>query len=449
MCLEIKKNTLNETLSKTFEQLDIIEGIMKILKKLFFIATAIFSVSAMAQDKIITKDGNVFHGWNVEISERYIFYNTDKNDDATIKRIEKDNVLIVKRQDGSTVNLYEEESPTPVQDQDTPESATSEQVILKASDLTGSAKNENEALINNINCQPSFVPENESDLKKEAKEVWCAMGVKKNSVLTDGNVRIGVVVGFFDKENKKAPAIFSEGIPFYGFNTALSVFLENLSDKTVYIDLGKSFFVRMGRSYCYYTPSSTTTSSSSSSGAGINLGSVAGALGVGGVVGTLANGVNVGGGSNSGISNTTYSQRVISVPPKAIINLDAQYLFGNEAYDICQGLRYGFTFTNYTYYFSPYFKFPKKSAEGPLMNGTHYKYSEENSPFNVSTIIAYSFSEDCNNEIVLTADLYLKDIFGRYTSWTGDYKGNLNSTNNAIIFKGKLDDSKGLGFPRK
>ena len=54
------------------------------------------------------------------------------------------------------------------------------------------------------------------------------------------------------------------------------------------------------------------------------MGSVAGALGIGGVLGTLANGVNVGGASSTGTSTTTYSQRVISIPPMASVSLEPQ-----------------------------------------------------------------------------------------------------------------------------
>ena len=72
--------------------------------------------------------------------------------------------------------------------------------------------------------------------------------------------------------------------------------VQNKTNKPIYIDLGNSFYISLGQSTCYYVPSSTTTSSSSGGGAGVNLGSVAGALGVGGVVGQLAGGVNVGGG---------------------------------------------------------------------------------------------------------------------------------------------------------
>lgn len=73
----------------------------------------------------------------------------------------------------------------------------------------------------------------------------------------------------------------------------------------------------------------------------MNLGSVANALGIGGTVGQLAGGVNVGGGSTNGGSTTTYAQRIISIPPKASYDLSAIYMFGSETtYNMLPGLSY-------------------------------------------------------------------------------------------------------------
>ena len=82
----------------------------KILVSTVFAAFMAF-MPAVAQDKIITKDGDVLQGWNVEVSDKYVFYNTENKTDADIKRMEKDKVLMVKRQDGSTLNLYEDAQP--------------------------------------------------------------------------------------------------------------------------------------------------------------------------------------------------------------------------------------------------------------------------------------------------------------------------------------------------
>ena len=69
----------------------------KILVSTVFAAFMAF-MPAVAQDKIITKDGDVLQGWNVEVSDKYVFYNTENKTDADIKRMEKDKVLMVKRQ---------------------------------------------------------------------------------------------------------------------------------------------------------------------------------------------------------------------------------------------------------------------------------------------------------------------------------------------------------------
>lgn len=421
----------------------------KILVSTVFAAFMAF-MPAVAQDKIITKDGDVLQGWNVEVSDKYVFYNTENKTDADIKRMEKDKVLMVKRQDGSTLNLYEDAQPAAKQAPAAAEPAGEGPVMVKVEDLTENSRKENDALLSSINAEPSFVLDNEEDLKKKAQTVTYVLGVKNNSVLTDGNVRLRIVTGTLYKANKAAPAVFKESFAETQINPALSIHVENLSDRTIYVDLGNSFFVRMGQSFCYYIPSSTTSSSSSSSGAGVNLGSVAGALGVGGVVGQLAGGVNIGGGSTNGGSTTTYAQRVISVPPKTKIALDAQYVFGNENRTVCPGLRYrGRSGVPYDRW--PIFRFPKKSAAGPLMNGEHCKYSEESSPFNVAAMIAYSFNENCSNERILYANIYLKNLFGvSFNPWKMKLRGTVDIAKGTMAFiYGDIDDSDGVEFPRK
>ena len=95
----------------------------------------------------------------------------------------------------------------------------------------------------------------------------------------------------------------------YGDGT-LKVEIRNNSDEIMTIDMEKSFVVNTsGKSQSFYDPTirveSITTSTSQAKGGSVNLGAVTGALGIGGVAGTLARGVNVGGGSTTGVSNTS------------------------------------------------------------------------------------------------------------------------------------------------
>lgn len=67
----------------------------------------------------------------------------------------------------------------------------------------------------------------------------------------------------------------------------LTVFVQNLTSEIMTIDQTKSFFIGSnGMSQSYYDPtvtmSSTTESSSSTRGGSVNLGAVAGVLGIGG-----------------------------------------------------------------------------------------------------------------------------------------------------------------------
>lgn len=106
----------------------------------------------------------------------------------------------------------------------------------------------------------------------------------------------------------------------------LTAVVYNRTSEIMIIDQTMSFFVNSnGTSTSYYDPTVRTTSttdlSSTNKGASVNLGSIAGALGIGGVVGQLANGINVSGSGTSGqaLTNTTYvaDQPRISLSPKS------------------------------------------------------------------------------------------------------------------------------------
>lgn len=119
----------------------------------------------------------------------------------------------------------------------------------------------------------------------------------------------------------------------------LTVAVKNNTDEIMIIDQTKSFLVNSdGTSISYYDPTvrvtSNTSSSSKTRGGSLNLGAVAGALGIGGALGTLAGGINVGGAGTDGSSttNTTYfaDQPQISLGPKGnglmSKNFDVKYL---------------------------------------------------------------------------------------------------------------------------
>lgn len=117
----------------------------------------------------------------------------------------------------------------------------------------------------------------------------------------------------------------------------VDVFVCNRTDEIMIIDQTMSFLNANGTSLCYYDPTVTTTtntvSSSHSSGASVNLGAVAGALGIGGIAGTLMSGINVGGGNTVGESETLSTvfkdQPRIALAPRGAGRMSKTFKVGN------------------------------------------------------------------------------------------------------------------------
>lgn len=106
----------------------------------------------------------------------------------------------------------------------------------------------------------------------------------------------------------------------------LNVVVENKTSEIMVVDQTMSFFVNSdNQSISYYDPtvrvSSETDMVSATKDASVNLGSIGGALGIGGRLGTALNGINVGGSGTVGtsVTNTTYfaDQPKISLAPKS------------------------------------------------------------------------------------------------------------------------------------
>lgn len=92
----------------------------------------------------------------------------------------------------------------------------------------------------------------------------------------------------------------------------------NTTDSTMYIDMGESYCINKdGQATRLYSNAVTSQFNSGTSNVSVNLGSLAGAFGIGGLAGTIASGINVGGGNSSGTSIQTFEDRYISIPPKS------------------------------------------------------------------------------------------------------------------------------------
>ena len=270
------------------------------------------SVYATAQDVLVTKDGDAIKAYEMEVTGESVYYKQTEAKDAPIVKIAKSDLLVIKYKDGRKEVVGETTAAPAVQ-----QAATASQPSQPQSRTDESSLRLNEAAVKTwqkIDVQ--YVGEQS---KKEANIVYGQCRLEDDAVIADSQVEL-IFQTTCSHYNGNPQKPFSQG------NTFLAA-IKNKTMKTIYIDLGNSFFLRGTESFPLYVPSSTSTTSGTTTGASVNMGAVAGAIGVGGAVGKIANGVNVGGSSSNFGTVTTYAQRIVAVPPTSVYQLGNISLF--------------------------------------------------------------------------------------------------------------------------
>jgi hypothetical protein len=360
-----------------------------------------FVVQAKAQDVLITNEGDVKTVYDIDVSSKAIFYKLSKKVDAPIQKIDKSKVLMIKHHDGTkqvfenSVEAASNSTTNAIPHQTTATVTTSSEEEMAAS------KAANDALIAKYNSRGlvSFINDKMKGKKQKANSAYLLFHLKRGSIIADNNIELNLEISDIT-------------IPY------LLLSLKNKSDKTIYIDLGNTFFVRGDESTPYYVPSSTSQVNGKEGGGSINVGSVASALGVGGMVGTIANGVNVGGSTSSATTTTTYTQRVVAIPPMSTKQLDGQILFPLDC-DKC--------YNNVIKTSKVTKKIWKVNLSLPenqnvTTSGDTKTYAESDSPINFGSYITYSLDENLATVYNLNFRFFVQESIGlKFITnlWTG------------------------------
>ena len=192
-----------------------------------------------AQDVLITQTGDVHKVYEVEIGGTSIFYKLDNSSEATIHKMDKNQVLMIKYQDGRKVIIGEEGKG---------QLFSNIQQIQESPTVVQTQENETEILALNAKFVEEYNQRKVEVTKpanRKAKLLFCTFGLKKDSRLQDNNVKISLQSGE-TQQNKKT--IIGAGS---SLNQGILVTVENISPKTVYVDLGNSFFIRDGEASPY------------------------------------------------------------------------------------------------------------------------------------------------------------------------------------------------------
>lgn len=357
---------------------------IKLIKHLL-VAVAIMPIFAFAQDIIVMKDGSIVQSKVTEITTSEVKYKKYSNPNGPLYTIDKNTILAINYENG------EKETFTAEQPSVVPVFAPQ-----MSNETSEEAQQKNKEMITAIN---SYVPEYKGKDHGNARKCLFVLGVSEQSQLVNDDIEIFMETGIIDY--KKSGAEFVK--LGYRFKYPALVFsVRNRTNQTIYLDLGNSFFISNGEAKPYYTPSATTTSSTSGSGVGVNAGAVTEALGIGGAVGTLANGITVGGGNSSTTSTVTYSQRVMAIPPMSVRKLEAQRLFNDDSGLITKGM-------NLCSGGYPEVNFRTNKKEEPTQNGEVFTYSESSLPIKFSAILTYSYQENCVDTKTCSVSLYVKN----------------------------------------
>lgn len=390
-----------------------------------------------AQDRVITKEGDVMEVYRVDVGSTFIYYTLEDKDDAPLQKIAKADVLMIRKKDGTKIDVTAAATATaPAPPAQTGQAAQPGIVTLKREELTAEGKAANDALIEKLNCHVELVlkeSKQEDAGTKKANRGFAILGVKQNSVIANEDIEVGMTLGEMYQE-KKVDVFYPLKVyeKFYvdcSYEPHICFSVKNKQNKTLYLDLGNTFYVSQGQPVCYYIPTASTTSSGSSGGGSLNLGAVAGALGVGGAVGTLASGISVGGGSSKSTSTTTYSQRVIGIPPYATVQLSPKPLYPDKSY--------------------PVFNFSSDCEGGTMMVGDNYTYAEETSPLQMSLILAYSETENCERTKSAPINLYIRQLLGYHERGLSININERVNNDNVVILPSKVTDKNGASSPKQ
>lgn len=349
------------------------------MEKKSLLLLALCPAFAFGQDLIVKKDGDVIQAKVLKVGTAEVEYKKWNNQDGPLYSIEVSNILSINYENGEKEKFANVSSTTS-------QTASAQSASAVPTEIAVKPAADNAKLLELYNNQ-TVVPKKPKPKDKLAELIIPIWGISGSSVLSDENVTVSFKI-MYDSGSYKNREI-----------RGYVVQIQNKTDRNIYIDLANSFKVDVqGLSTPYFSNRTITTNANSGSGAGLNVGAVTNALGVGGVLGTLAGGVNVGGGSSSGTSVTETQERILVIPPHAMNSLPLEKkVDGKDIEEIPEDLAI------------------QELPDGSIpVNVEEFKvlYDENNSFAKLRRIITYSTVPDFSTYSRLNIEFYVRSVLG-------------------------------------
>lgn len=333
------------------------------MNKILLILFLFVCSNGFAQDVIVKKDGSTILSKVLEVNTSDIKYKKYSNLDGPTYTILKTELLSINYKNGEC------------------EKFTSEEIgyVSKttSSVSTSSVSNDtvNQVWLDFMNNRSAVYKKTHKN--KEAKWQYRILKFHHDSKVADNNIYITCSVrnGYHEKFSGRKD-----------LHSDITFELKNRSDNVVYLDLGNCFFKDVIKTESYYKNTATQTSKDQNVGVSVNAGIITDVLGVGGVVGNIANGINVGGNKGSSTGVTVFSQRIIALAPHSSYRFEDMNLYKSEND-------------------SKYVKAEKYSVGSSV--SFHEPQNINDCPWNL--VLSYSTEEDFKTKNIMNVGIYISE----------------------------------------
>ncbi len=365
------------------------------MKSAFILTFLFVSAEMSAQDLIIKSDGEEIKAKVLSVEEHKVSYKKWTNQNGPTYSLNTDNIFMIKYENGEK-DVFTAKT-------DGKKTSTNSDVATGYIEKKPAA--DNAALINKYNPNVEF---NLKEKKSKTRYSFPIMGVEPSSVLSNEDVEMNFV-------RKAAKSKYNLTVLRYYIE------IKNKTNNIIYIDKGNSFRSVNNVSTPFYDTKQISVSTGGGSGGNLGLGAIAGALGVGGVIGDIAGGVSIGGGTSSSVSTTYTQQRILAIPPHSSAYIsEHKWDHSKKWTQISEA------------------EFFKVEYKENLNKGQCIEYTAANSPCKYKYFIVYSTSPDFKTYSSVNANLYAKYLIGKYvyTTSEGDSwidEESLNIRHNNII----------------
>lgn len=353
------------------------------MRKLFCLMLFIPTV-VCAQDLIVKNNGDEIKAKVIDVDEDKVRYKKWTNKSGPTYSLGTDKIFMIKYQNGDK-DVFQKNGKS----NKSSASATSTGNDGVSGYVEKKPAADNTELIRKYNPQVMF---NMNPQKGKAKTIFPILGIDESSILSNEDVEVNFL-------KMAAPSEYGLLVLRYYIE------IKNKTNKIIYIDKGNSFRSINNVSTPFYDTKQISVSSGSGSGGSVGLSGIASALGVGGIVGDIASGVSVGGGSSSTVS-TTYTQlRILAIPPQS-----SAYI-SEHKWDNYKGNKWKQISEAEVY---------QVACRGETINkGQINEYNAYNSPWKYKYFIVYSTTPDFKTYSSVNMSLYVKYIVGESTRLTG------------------------------